>query len=75
MFFEQQHSGTHPSCPAVLENNFSALWCLVESEDLVGEYRNKPEKQFGFVRGEKEVINMADVLYISNLGHGHVSMF
>ena len=75
MFFEQQHGGTNPSCTAVPENRFNGLWHLVESQDLVGGNRNQPEKQFGFISGEADMVNMTDVLYISNLGHGHVSMF
>lgn len=75
MFFEQQHGGTHPSCTAVPENHFNGLQKLVESQDLVGGSRNQPEKQLGFIRGEGEMINMTDVLCISNVGHSHVSVF
>lgn len=36
LFFEQPHSGTHPSCTIVPENHFS-LWHLIERQDLVGK--------------------------------------
>lgn len=35
--FEQQHSGTHPSCTVVPENNFNGLRHLIENRDLVGK--------------------------------------
>lgn len=37
LLFEQQHSGTNPSCTIMPENHFNGLWHLVESQNLVGK--------------------------------------